>query len=103
MTGSASGIDDFLVGLEEAHALAVRERTNADAIALLGGRVPQRHVRDLQRRLALDDAALRPSLALRVAALMLLHHVDVLDQHPAVVEHLDDGATPALVAARDHH
>ena len=44
-----------------------------------------------------DDAAVRALSA--GSALVLLHHVDVLDQHAAVVEHVDDGAAPALVAA----
>ena len=53
------GVHDFVVGLEEAHAPAIGQRADADAIALLRDRVPERHVRDLERCLLLDDAALR--------------------------------------------
>src|SRR5271165_7168856 len=51
-------VDHFVVRLENPHLAAVGERLEPDAIALLGRGVEQLHVRDVQRRFALDDAAL---------------------------------------------
>src|SRR6185437_3604574 len=50
--------------------------------------------------LFLDDAAGFAALGVRLG--VLLHHVDALDEHAAVGEHLDDGAFAALVAAAQY-
>ena len=55
--------------------------------------------RQWQRRLALDDPALAELLR---RALVLLHHVDVLDDHPPLGrQHAQDLAALALLPARD--
>src|SRR5580658_2301297 len=99
--GSSFGIDHFFVGLENPDLAAVLERLEAHAIAFLGRRVENQHVRYVQRSLALDDAALHARL--RVRPLMLLGHVEALDAHAVVRQHFDDGAFAPLVATGDQH
>src|ERR1700730_4891726 len=96
-----SGVEHLSVRFEGPHAVAVGERLDPDAIALLGARVPDGNLRHRQRHLLLDDAALLARL--RVRLLVLLHHVHALHDHAAVGEHLDHRATAALVTAGQHH
>src|SRR5579863_5951999 len=95
------GVDHFFVRLEYPDLAAVLERLETDAIALLGRGVENQHVRDVQRGLALDDAAL--DARLRIRPLMLLGHVEALDAHAVVRQHFDDGALAPLVPAGDQH
>src|SRR5262249_17821413 len=97
---TCSSVHDFLVGLEEAHLAAIGERAETHAVALLRCRVPQHHVREVDRGLFLDDAALH--VALRVRLRVTLHHVDAFDDHVLVVDEFDDGAAAALVTAGNH-
>src|SRR5450432_4938824 len=57
----------------------------------------------MQRRLALDDAALYAHL--RIRPLVFLGHVEPFDAHAVVRQHFDDGAFTPLVAAgnQNHH
>src|ERR1700691_87892 len=96
-----SGVDHFTVGLEKPYLLAIRQPLDADPIALLAGRVPQRHLAQRQRHLLLDDAA--GLVGLRVALGVALDAVDVLDQHLSALQHTDHGAAPALVTARQNY
>src|SRR6202795_3906223 len=99
--GSSFRVDHFLVRLEHPHLAAALQRLEAHAIALLRRRIEDQDVRHMQRRFALDDAALHAHL--RVRLLMLLGHVESFDAHPIVRQHFDDRAFAALVAAGDHH
>src|SRR5882757_9084473 len=94
-------VDHFFVRLEYAHLAAVLERLEADAVALLGRRIENQHVRHMQRRLALDDAALHAHL--RIGLLMLLGHVQSLDAQAIVSQHFDDGALAAFVPTGDQN
>src|SRR5579862_5791978 len=100
LAASASDIEHLSVRLEEAHTLAVGQCLHPDAVGALGSRVPDRDLRCRQRHLLLDDAALAARLGVGLG--VLLRHIHALDYHAPVAEHLDDGATPALVAAREH-
>src|SRR5215470_831134 len=93
-------VDEFARPAGDPGLLAVGERAHADPGGLVRLRIHQHHVRQVDRSLALDDAAL-PELLSR--ALVLLDHVDVLDEHaPLVPEHAQDLAALALLLARDH-
>src|SRR5690606_24208569 len=78
----------------------VAEHADSDAIALLSPGVEQHHVRNVQRRLLLDDAAGHASR--RIRPLVPLHDVHVLHHDAVVAEHTGDETASALVAARDH-
>jgi hypothetical protein len=78
--------------------VALANQLEAHAVALLRIRVPQQQVRGLQRHFRLDDAARHARV--RVRLLVLLDHVDALDQHLAGRQHGIDGAAAALVLAR---
>src|SRR5690606_40587450 len=88
------------VRLEVAHLAPVGEHPEPDTVALLRRGVPQHHVRDVNRRFHVDDAA--GDAACRIRPLMPLHDVHVLDDDAVVREHAQHDASPALVAARDH-
>src|SRR5580692_4729069 len=94
-------VDHFFVRLEHAHLAAALQRLEAHAIALLRRRIEDQHVRHMQRRLALDDAALHAHL--RVRLLVLLGHVESLDANAVVRQHFDDGAFAAFVPTGDQH
>src|SRR6202789_3936622 len=94
-------VDHFFVRLEHPHLAAVLERLEADAIAFLRRRIENQHVRYVQRRLTLDDAALHAHL--RVRTLVLLGHIEPFDAHPIVRQHLEDRALAPLVPAGDQH
>src|SRR5262249_1011746 len=68
-------VDEFARPAGDPGFPAVGERTHADPGGLVRLRIHQHHVRQVNRPLALDDAAL-PQLLGR--ALVLLDHVDVL-------------------------
>src|SRR5207244_2837539 len=70
-----SAIQHFAVGFEEAHLL-VADGLDADAVALLGFRIPQHHVGRLDRHFLIDDAA--GDAGVRVRLLVLLGDVDAL-------------------------
>src|SRR5262249_1615840 len=93
-------VEHLSVGFEEAHLLAVGERLDPDPVRLLGARIPDRDLRERQRQLLLDDAALLAGLG--VALGVALHPIDALDDHAIASEHFDDAAPPALVTARQH-
>src|SRR5215470_13353228 len=81
-------------------APALRSLAALRSLRLFRLRIHQHHVRQVDRPLALDDAAL-PELLSR--ALVLLDHVDVLDEHaPLVSEYAQDLAALALLLARHH-
>src|SRR6202035_4679821 len=98
---SAMDVDSRTLG--ETHLLAVvplafELEPDPRRLAIL--RIGQRDVREMDRRLLGDDAAL-----LRGAlALMALDHVDAAHQRACLVAaHLDHLAGAALVAPGDHH
>src|ERR1700691_1753819 len=95
-----SGVDHFTVGLEKPYLLAIRQLLDADPVALLAGRVPQRHLAQRQWHFLLDDAA--GLVGLRVCLGVALDAIDVFDQH-LIAAHADHGAAPALVTARQHY
>src|SRR5206468_4572945 len=70
-------VDLLAVRLVEAHLAAILEDADTDAVGLLRHRIPQRDIRDVERHVLVDDAAL---LALhRVGALILLHLIHAAD------------------------
>src|SRR5690606_13780518 len=93
------GVHHLAVRLEEAHAPPVLERLHPDPVTLAGGRVPQHHVRLVDRHRLLDDAAGLPLH--RVRPNVLLDHVDALDDQVRVVDPAQHGAALALVLAGD--
>src|SRR5215475_1566840 len=95
----SSGVRLLAAAAEHAHLAAVVERLETDALALAGRAVDQHHVRLVDRRLALDDAA--RLVRLRVRLRMALDDVDVLHEH-AVVRDAQHFALLALVFAGDH-
>src|SRR5262249_31102399 len=95
------GLGDRLAArLRHALALPVRERADADARAALHALVVEQHVRDVDRRLLLDDAALHALLA-RLG--VTLDEVHLLDHHALLLlvhrQHLADA--PGVVSG-DH-
>src|SRR5690348_3172696 len=96
---SSSCIHDFAGRTEHAHLAPVAERLAAHAFALAGGEVVQHDVGNVDRGLALHDAA--RLLELRVGLGVALDHVDVLHEHAVSVD-AGDLAVLALVLARDH-
>src|SRR3546814_10760153 len=95
-----SSIDDCAGALREAHLATIVELLEADAGGLPRLRVGQHDVREVQRRLALDDPA---RLGLRRPG-VALDHVHAADQDAVLLrqdaQHL---AGLALVAACGHH
>src|SRR5690242_20239588 len=97
--GSSSCIHDFAGRTEHAHLAPVAERLAAHAFALAGGEVVQHDVGNVDRCLALDDAA--RLLRLRVGLGVALDHVYVLHEH-AIAGDTGDLAMLTLVPAGDH-
>src|SRR3984957_8751826 len=94
-------VDHFFVRLEQAHLAAVLERLEPDPIALLGRRIENHHVRHMQRRLGLDDAALHAGL--RIGVLMPLGHVEPPDAQTVLRPHFDHGAFASLGTTGDQN
>src|SRR4051812_38277539 len=89
------------VALEHAHLAAVFQRLDARAVGLLRRGIKERDIRDVDRQILVDDAAL---LALhRIGPLVLLHAVHALDHHMLGVDATQHGAALALVAAGKHY
>src|SRR5690242_14184843 len=78
-----SRVQDFAGAPGEAHLAAVIEEAIANPRRLLRFRIDMRDVRDMDRRLALDDAARLARPRRRVA----LHHVDALHDDAVVGAH----------------
>src|SRR5262245_16249253 len=72
-------VDRLAAALADAQLAPVGEQLDAAAGRLIAPRADDQHVGQRQRALALDDAALSELLR---RPLVLLHHVDLLDQHP---------------------
>src|SRR3954469_1616792 len=88
--------------LGDARPLAVGRHGRADPGRLLLLGVDQRHVGDVDRRLALDDAGLRVGVHRR-RPLVALDDVDALDEDAVLLGlGAQDLAGLALVLARDH-
>src|SRR5688572_5343831 len=96
---SASRVNRFAGRAEHAHLAPVLERLEADALALVRSRVEQHHVGNVDRSLALDDAARLVGLGVRLR--VALDEVHVLHDD-LVVEHAQDLALLTLVLAGDH-
>src|SRR5882724_1459563 len=78
-------VDRFAAALADPELAPVGERLDPAARRLVAPSADDQHVGQRQRALALDDAALAQLLR---RPLMLLHHVDLLDQHsPADRQH----------------
>src|SRR5690606_18945919 len=91
----------FAVALEQAHPLPVLENLHSDAVRLLAARLERREVRQVDGRLFLDDT---PGLALvRIGLDVLLDDVHIVDECAPVGQHLEHGASLALVPARKNH
>src|SRR5690606_4123167 len=91
--------NDGAVGAENSDFLAV-DNLNADAVALAGGRVVQRHIGNVDGHGLVDDAAggTRHGVALDV----LLDDIDAFDQHVVGANAAQHGATALFVAAGQH-
>src|SRR5215831_8258775 len=93
-------VDEFARPAGDPGLLSVGERTHTDPGGLVRLRVHQHHVGQVDRSLALDDAALAELLG---RALVLLDHVDVLHEDAVLVlEHAQDLAALAPLLARHH-
>src|SRR5579859_1517389 len=93
-------LDLLAVTLEHPHLAAVFQRLHERAIGLLRGGVEERDVRDVDRQVFVDDAAL---LALHgIRPLVLLHAVHALDHHMLGVDAAQHRAALALVAPRQY-
>src|SRR5258705_428698 len=95
-------VDRFAAALADADLAPVAEHLDPAARGLVATAAHHQHVGEGQRALALDDAAL-PQLLRR--PLVLLHHVELLDQHPPGgrqhPQHLP--ALAALPTGNDRH
>src|SRR6185369_9590997 len=80
---------------------AVFQRLEADAVGLLGGRVEQRDVGDVDWHVLVDDAA--RDVLHGVRPLVLLHPVHALHHDVLRVDAAHHGAALALVATGNHH
>src|SRR5215468_2905016 len=98
----SASVDRFTAALADAHLAPVAEHLDPAARRLVAPAAHHQHVGERQRALALDDAAL-PQLLRR--PLVLLHHVELLDQHPPVgrqhAQHL--AALAPLATGDDRH
>src|SRR5438876_9638240 len=92
-------VDRLAAPLADADLAVVGEHLDPDPDRPVAAAAHEQHVREVERALALDDAALTQPLR---GTLVLLDHVDLLDQHPPVTEedaqHL---ASLAALLARD--
>src|SRR5437764_222708 len=94
-------LDLLAVSLEHPHLAAVFQRLHARAVGFLRRGVEECDVRDMDRQVFVDDAAL---LALHgIGPLVLLHAVHALDHHMLRVDATQHGAALALVAAGKHY
>ena len=90
-----SGVNNFVVGLEIAYFLAVLEDLDTHAVSLLGGRVKQRNIGDVQGHFDVPDTTGLTHIGVRLD--MLLGDIAAF-YHDAVIR-LDyqHGATLAFV------
>src|SRR3989442_9174411 len=92
-------VDRLAAPLADAHLAAVGELLDPDADGPIAAAAHEEHVREVERALALDDAALTQLLR---RPLVLLDHVDLLDEHaPGADEHAQHLAALAALLARD--
>src|SRR6185295_16982669 len=92
-------VDDFTGFAGDTHFLAVAELTHANPGGFAGRGIHQHHVGQVNRSLALDDAALAELLR---RALMLFDHVDAFDDDPTLVRDHPQHA-PSLAALLARH
>src|SRR3989442_8719743 len=92
-------VDRLAAPLADAHLAAVGELLDPDADGPIAAAAHEEHVREVERALALDDAALTQLLR---QPLVLLDHVDLFDEHaPGADEHAQHLAALAALLARD--
>src|SRR2546425_4499465 len=92
-------VDRLAAPLADAHLAAVGELLDPDADGPIAAAAHEEHVREVERALALDDAALTQLLR---RPLVLLDHVDLFDEHaPVTDEHAQHLAALAALLARD--
>src|SRR5690349_15891019 len=92
-------VDDFSADAGHANVGAAVELLAADAGRLVGARAEQHHVRNVDRRLLLEDAARLVAARLAVT----LHHRDALDDELVdFAIDANDLARLSLVLAGDH-
>src|SRR5438477_3864532 len=93
-------VDRLAAPSAHAELAAVGERLDARAHGLVAPAAHEQHVRERERALAFDDAALPQLLR---GPLVLLDHVHLLDEHPPVGEqHAQHLAPLAPLLAGDH-
>src|SRR5438445_8997418 len=92
-------VDRLAAPLADAHLAAVGELLDPDADGPIAAAAHEEHVREVERALALDNAALTQLLR---RPLVLLDHVDLFDEHaPGADEHAQHLAALAALLARD--
>src|SRR5437870_9935394 len=92
-------VDRLAAPLADAHLAAVGELLDPDADGPIAAAAHEEHVREVERALPLDDAALTQLLR---RPLVLLDHVDLFDEHaPGADEHAQHLAALAALLARD--
>src|SRR2546425_5608106 len=93
-------VDRFAAALADTELASVGERLDPAAHRFVAPAADDQHVGERQRAFALDDAAL-PQLLRR--PLVLLHHVELLDEHPPVSrQHAQHLPALAPLPAGDH-
>src|SRR5580658_6340624 len=100
MMSQRSRVEHLSVRTEAPHLLAVRQHLEADAIGLLGGRIPDRNLGHVQRHFLGLDAALLARL--RIRARMTLDQIDAFDDDELVIDHANHRTLPTLVPAGEH-
>src|SRR5213592_4794744 len=92
-------VDRLAAPLADAHLAAVGELLDPDADGPIAAAAHEEHVREVERALALDNAALTQLLR---RPLVLLDHVDLFDEDaPGADEHAQHLAALAALLARD--
>src|SRR5206468_4063905 len=92
-------VDRLAAPLADAHLAAVGELLDPDADGPIAAAAHEEHVREVERALSLDNAALTQLLR---RPLVLLDHVDLFDEHaPGADEHTQHPAALAALLARD--
>src|SRR5436309_2893492 len=93
-------VDRFAAALADTELASVGEHLDAAAHRLVAPAADDQHVGERQRAFALDDTALTQLLR---RPLVLLHHVELLDQHPpGDRQHAQHFTALAPLLAGDH-
>src|SRR5690606_29625035 len=88
---AAVSVNKRIVGLEYPHLAAVFFHAYADPVSLVGLRIEDCNVGDVDAGLPFVDSTLATDVGVRLG--MTLHHVDAGNQHTAIAQQAGDLAT----------